>query len=80
MAKPKIQLISEEEILAKAEALGGGRSWTIIATIEPVLECDIGACVLDGKIMRWSIWHNNEDVLHFKTSKEAIEYLQDCAL
>ena len=37
--------------------------------------CDIVATVVHDKIIRWSLYHNDEFAMRFKTCKEAIDYL-----
>lgn len=37
--------------------------------------CDIVATVVHDKIIRWSLYHNDEFAMRFKTCKEAVDYL-----
>lgn len=72
--------ISEEEILQKAKELddGCGIAQLVPATKEPIMNgCEIVATVVYGKIIRWSLYHDGEFALRFKTREEAIAYLND---
>ena len=39
--------------------------------------CDIVATVVHDKIIRWSLYHNDEFAMRFKTCKEAVDYLSE---
>lgn len=46
------------------------------ATKKPVMRgCDVVATVVHGKIIRWSLYHNDEFAMRFKTCEEAVDYL-----
>lgn len=76
--KPSIVLIDDSEILKRAKALGEsyGMAQIVRATETPVMNgCDICATVINNKIINWSIYHDGEFALRFKSSQDAIQYL-----
>ena len=78
MKQRNIQLLSDEEIIERAKQLddGCGIAQLVKATKKPVMKgCDIVATVVHGKIIRWSLYHNGEFAMRFKTCKEAVDYL-----
>ena len=55
-----------------------GIAQLVKATTTPVMNgCDIVATVVHDKIIRWSLYHNDEFAMRFKTYKEAIDYLSE---
>lgn len=73
-----IPLLSDEEIIKRAKQLdnGCGIAQLVKATPNPIMNgCDIVATVVHDKIIRWSLYHNDEFAMRFKTCKEAIDYL-----
>lgn len=78
MKQHNIQLLSDEEIIERAKQLDDGYGITqlVKATKKPVMKgCDIVATVVHGKIIRWSLYHNDEFAMRFKTREEAVDYL-----
>ena len=79
MAKQiNIPLLSDEEIIKRAKKLDDGCdiAQLVKATPNPIMNgCDIVATVVHDKIIRWSLYHNDEFAMRFKTCKEAIDYL-----
>lgn len=78
--QPNISLLSDEEIIERAKQLdnGCGIAQLVKATRAPIMNgCDIVATVVHNKIIRWSLYHNNEFAMRFKTCQEAIDYLSE---
>ena len=78
--QPNISLLSNEEIIEHAKQLddGCGIAQLVKATRAPIMNgCDIVATVVHNKIIRWSLYHNDEFALRFKTCQEAINYLSE---
>lgn len=78
--QPNISLLSDEEIIERAKQLddGCGIAQLVKATRAPVMNgCDIVATVVHNKIIRWSLYHNDEFAMRFKTCQEAINYLSE---
>lgn len=78
--QPNISLLSDEEIIKRAKQLdnGCGIAQLVKATRAPIMNgCDIVATVVHNKIIRWSLYHNDEFAMRFKTCQEAIDYLSE---
>lgn len=78
--QPNISLLSNEEIIEHAKQLddGCGIAQLVKATRAPIMNgCDIVATVVHNKIIRWSLYHNDEFAMRFKTCQEAINYLSE---
>lgn len=78
--QPNISLLSDEEIIEHAKQLddGCGIAQLVKATRAPIMNgCDIVATVVHNKIIRWSLYHNDEFAMRFKTCQEAIDYLSE---
>lgn len=78
--QPNISLLSDEEIIERAKQLddGCGIAQLVKATRAPIMNgCDIVATVVHNKIIRWSLYHNDEFAMRFKTCQEAIDYLSE---
>lgn len=78
--QPNISLLSDEEIIERAKQLdnGCGIAQLVKATRAPIMNgCDIVATVIHNKIIRWSLYHNDEFAMRFKTCQEAIDYLSE---
>lgn len=78
--QPNISLLSDEEIIERAKQLdnGCGIAQLVKATRAPIMNgCDIVATVVHNKIIRWSLYHNDEFAMRFKTCQEAINYLSE---
>lgn len=78
--QPNISLLSDEEIIERAKQLddGCGIAQLVKATRAPIMNgCDIMATVVHNKIIRWSLYHNDEFAMRFKTCQEAINYLSE---
>lgn len=78
--QPNISLLSNEEIIERAKQLdnGCGIAQLVKATRAPIMNgCDIVATVVHNKIIRWSLYHNDEFAMRFKTCQEAIDYLSE---
>lgn len=78
--QPNISLLSDEEIIEHAKQLddGCGIAQLVKATRAPIMNgCDIVATVVHNKIIRWSLYHNDEFAMRFKTCQEAINYLSE---
>lgn len=75
-----ISLLSDKEIIERAKQLdnGCGIAQLVKATRAPIMNgCDIVATVVHNKIIRWSLYHNDEFAMRFKTCQEAIDYLSE---
>ena len=73
-------MLSDEEIIERAKQLddGCGIAQLVKATRAPIMNgCDIVATVVHNKIIRWSLYHNDEFAMRFKTCQEAIDYLSE---
>lgn len=78
--QPNISLLSDKEIIERAKQLdnGCGIAQLVKATRAPIMNgCDIVATVVHNKIIRWSLYHNDEFAMRFKTCQEAIDYLSE---
>lgn len=78
--QPNISLLSDKEIIERAKQLdnGCGIAQLVKATRAPIMNgCDIVATVVHNKIIRWSLYHNDEFAMRFKTCQEAINYLSE---
>lgn len=78
--QPNISLLSDEEIIERAKQLdnGCGIAQLVKVTRAPIMNgCDIVATVVHNKIIRWSLYHNDEFAMRFKTCQEAIDYLSE---
>lgn len=78
--QPNISLLSDEEIIERAKQLdnGCGIAQLVKATRAPIMNgCDIVATVVHNKIIRWSLYHNDEFAMRFKTCQETINYLSE---
>lgn len=78
--QPNISLLNDEEIIERAKQLdnGCGIAQLVKATRAPIMNgCDIVATVVHNKIIRWSLYHNDEFAMRFKTCQEAINYLSE---
>lgn len=81
MKKYVIDLKTNEEILAEAHPDDKIRAQLITATKKAVNDgCEVRATVLNGKILNWSIYYDDEFFDRYKTYDDALKYLKSCGI